>query len=209
MNDTTTTRWWWVRHAVVPNPEAVIYGDADRDCDTGDVAAFKGLAANLPPGALWVTSNLRRAAQTAQAIRLAGLDGPPPLVEPDLREQGLGAWQGRTWEDIQATENARYSAFWRISAYGRPPKGESFADLCARACPVIRRLTDTHGGRDIIAVTHGGTIRAAVALALGLDPQRGLVVQVDNLSITRLDWIAEDGGGVWRVVGVNLPPGRC
>jgi alpha-ribazole phosphatase len=32
----------------------------------------------------------------------------------------------------------------------------------------------THAGRDVIAVAHGGTIRAALGLALGLDPEASL-----------------------------------
>ena len=62
-------------------------------------------------------------------------------------------------------------------------------------------------GRDIIAVAHGGTIRAALALALDLDPEAALAFTIENCSITRIDRI--DGPGMghgWRVVRVNQPP---
>ena len=59
-------------------------------------------------------------------------------------------------------------------------------------------------------MTHGGTIRAAVAHAMQTEPVMALAVTVDNLTLTRLDHIAEGifqgQGGVWRVAGVNLPP---
>ena len=51
--------------------------------------------------------------------------------------------------------------------------------------PVIERLNVEHRGRDIVAVTHGGTIKVALALALGLDPQAALSFLVENCSITR------------------------
>jgi hypothetical protein len=30
------TRWWWVRHAPVPNPERRCYGQSDMDCDVSN-----------------------------------------------------------------------------------------------------------------------------------------------------------------------------
>jgi alpha-ribazole phosphatase len=72
---------------------------------------------------------------------------------------------------------------------------------------VIERLTEAHGGRDICCVAHGGTIRAAVAHALGLDPEIALRVSTVNLGITRLDHIAETGREPsWRVGWINLAP---
>ena len=67
-------------------------------------------------------------------------------------------------------------------------------------------MTAAHDGRDIVAIAHGGTVRAAVALALGLDPEAVLALSVDTLSTTRLDHIDDDGEGVaWRVVTINRP----
>ena len=37
------TRWWWVRHAPVPNPEGRCYGQTDKDCDVSNEALFKHL----------------------------------------------------------------------------------------------------------------------------------------------------------------------
>jgi len=52
---------------------------------------------------------------------------------------------------------------------------------------------------DVIVVAHAGTIRAALALALELSPDRALSFVIDPLSLTRLDRL-DDG---WRVVTVN------
>ena len=66
----TVTRWWWIRHAPVPDGGR-IYGQSDLDCDCGDVEIFRILARELPRGAVWVTSNLARTRQTAAAILAA------------------------------------------------------------------------------------------------------------------------------------------
>ena len=69
---------------------------------------------------------------------------------------------------------------------------------------VIARLTEAHAGRDIVAVAHGGSIRAALALALDLDPDLALGFATENLSTTRIDHVDGPGlGGTWRVGFVN------
>ncbi|HEY6334366.1 MAG TPA: histidine phosphatase family protein, partial [Alphaproteobacteria bacterium] len=66
---TLVTRWWWIRHAPVTTDGGRIYGQTDIECDVSDRASFAALAARLPRGALWVSSNLKRAYLTAAAIR--------------------------------------------------------------------------------------------------------------------------------------------
>jgi broad specificity phosphatase PhoE len=204
------TRWWWIRHAPVPDGGR-IYGQSDLDCDCTDADVFRILARELPRGAVWATSNLVRTRQTAAAIlaadaagRFAGVE---PLVVPHFAEQHLGEWQGQERKAFYEARGVGTHTLWFAPADERPPGGESFADLVARVVPAIERLNAEHAGRDIVAVTHGGTIRAAVAHALGLPPQAALGFSTDNCSLTRLDHLsAGDGRGLWRVVAVNHRP---
>ena len=56
-------------------------------------------------------------------------------------------------------------------------------------------------------MVYGGTIRAALALALGVPPQTALSFTVENCSITRLDYLHPPGiAGLWRVGAVNHRP---
>ena len=60
---------------------------------------------------------------------------------------------------------------------------------------------------EVVAFAHGGPIRAAVGLALGLTPEVALRVFIANLSVTRLDHISFPGTpAAWRVSAVNAPP---
>jgi alpha-ribazole phosphatase len=201
------TRWWWVRHAPVVNGEGMIYGSSDIDCDVSDTAHFKTLAQVLPKDAVWFTSHLTRTKKTAQAIAEAGLDFPEPIVEEDLGEQNFGDWQGLSWNQMMKADPETYNIYWSDPTRNRPPGGESFADQIARTGVVIDRLSEQHKGRNIVAVAHGGTIRAAMAVALKLEPEQGMAIRVDTLSVSIFENV-EDGllrgkGGVWRVVGVN------
>jgi hypothetical protein len=66
------TRWWWVRHAPVPNPERRCYGQTDKDCDVSDEALFKHQAALLPKGAVCYSYKILRARKTAECLGAQG-----------------------------------------------------------------------------------------------------------------------------------------
>jgi len=207
------TRWWWVRHAPVTINNGRCYGQTDHPCDVGNDAAFQGLARKLPKDAVWITSPLRRTHMTAAGIVRAGLPGPDPipgpdvLVEPDLIEQHFGEWQGLTYAELAERNGNLWPRFWLAPAHEAPPGGESFVQLLRRAQPAIARLSREHAGREIIAVTHGGTIRAAIALALELEPERALSLTIDNLSLTRIEHFpGHNAAHPWRVTAVNHPP---
>lgn len=201
----TVTRWWWIRHAPVVNHGGKIYGRNDVPADTSNESAFRRLAERLPREAILVTSNLSRTLQTAAALRVAGLVLPDPRIEHDLAEQDFGHWQGRTWGDIVGSEEgAGNHKFWTAPASHQPPGGESFVTVVARVRQVIDRLTIEYRGLDIVAIAHGGTIRAALAHALALDPEIALGFATENLSTTRIDHVEGPGaGGNWRVGFVN------
>jgi alpha-ribazole phosphatase len=207
-SDLVTTRWWWVRHAPVTQDGGCIYGQSDLDCDCTSEDVFNGLERFLPHEAVWVTSNLRRTHQTAQAIlaRRRRETPPAPLVAPELAEQHLGEWQGRNRVEFFGARTPRADSYWFGPSHERPPGGESFEDLVARVAPAIERINDAHRGRDIVAVAHGGTIRAALSLALGMPPQVSLAFAIANCSVTRIDHLRLSGGAGWRVAMVNHIP---
>ncbi len=200
MNSPSVTRWWMVRHGPVPCPHGRIHGQLDVACDVSDDDDLRQLAQRVPSHSLLVESGLVRCRQTSGALEAAGLVLPPPVIEPDLMEQNFGRWQGRSWADLEAAKEPELTDFWRDPALTAPPGGESFAELCLRVKAVMARLSLTHGDRDILAVVHAGTIRAALALALGLDPAVALRFSIQPLSLTRLDVTTEG----WRVECVNV-----
>jgi broad specificity phosphatase PhoE len=200
------TRWWWVRHAPVTANDGRLYGASDPPADLGDAESLAALAATLPGGAVWVTSHLRRARETAAAIRAHGVDGEEPATEPAFGEQNFGAWQGVRYDELHRRRDKPAHRFWFTTAAHRPPGGETYEEVMARVVAAIERLTARHSGRDIVAVGHGGSIRAAIAHALALDAERALAFVADNLSLTRLDRLAGGAAGPdWQVHTINRP----
>ena len=202
----TSTTWWWVRHAPVVEMTGLLYGQMDLAADVSDDAAFAALAAKLPEDALWITSTLQRTRQTFDAIMAArGTSAEPDLIEPDLIEQGFGDWQGLSYNQIRERTDP---ALWVSPGTAEPPGGESFATVIKRVAPAIERLNEQHAGRHIVAVVHGGTIRAALAAALDLSPDKALSLVIDNLSLSRLEAIGDPSIPLaWRVHYINFVAG--
>ncbi len=156
-----------------------------------------------------MTSHLSRARQTARAIAAAGLDIGAPLVEPAFGEQNFGDWQGTPYEVIAALAAPHLHQFWFTTVDHAPPGGESFNHVMARVAQAIERLNRAHSGRDVVVVSHGGPIRAALAHGLGLDGDGAVGFVTDNLSVTRLDHVPAPGAGrSWQARFVNRVPRR-
>jgi alpha-ribazole phosphatase len=200
-----TTRWWWVRHAPVRSDGGNIYGQKDLACDTSDREVFEAVAKILPRDAVWVASSLMRTHQTAEAIWAAGFPKPATMAkEAELAEQHLGQWQGMNRAAFLASRPL--GSHWFAAIDEAAPGGESFMDLYTRACGAIARIGAEHAGRDVVAVAHGGTIKAAIGLALGGLPEKGLAFDIDNCSVTRLDHFASESHANWRLPMVNQQP---
>ena len=95
---------------------------------------------------------------------------------------------------------------WFAAIDEAAPGGESFMDLYNRVCGAIERINAEQAGKDVIAVAHGGTIKAAVGLALGGQAEKGLAFDIDNCSVTRLDHLANADISNWRLPMVNQQP---
>ena len=204
----TETRFWLIRHALVEeNARAILYGIMDVPlCETTleeQAPIYAALATRLPRPAVWKVTPLSRTVRTARAIFAAGYPEHGLTVEPDLIEQSLGDWQGLPHEELPPKLALTKHPFWPLAGAEKPPGGESMVEVITRTGAVLERLAETHRGEDVVAVSHGGTIRAAVAHALGVPPDHALHLAIHNLSLTCLERHPEG----WRVTRVNELPG--
>jgi probable phosphoglycerate mutase len=132
--------------------------------------AARQLAVNTPSAGFIVASDLPRAAETARII--ADRFGWPVAYDQDLREQRLGALEGRRLAAPRpagpggagpASGQDAVDALWR-DPYQRPPGGESVADMYLRVHRALARLAATRS--PAIVVTHGGPVRMVTATGL-------------------------------------------
>ena len=201
------TRFWLVRHAPVDAAaRAILYGAMDVGLCAESLREAaplcRVLAAKLPRPAEWVISPLSRTRLTAEAIFAAGYPEAAPVIEPDVIEQSLGAWQGLAHAELPQRLTGPAHAFWPLGSTEQPPGGESVGDVILRVGEALERLAARHPGADVVIVGHGGAIRAAVAHALGIGAEAALSLAIQNLSLTRL----ERHPHAWRVICVNELP---
>jgi probable phosphoglycerate mutase len=118
--------------------------------------------AGLRPVVL-VTSDLSRAVDTAAPLaRVIALE---PVADARLRELHLGDWQGLTTEQARQRFPQEH-ADWRAGRDVARGGGETYQQAGVRAVECLREHLPESGV--LLAVTHGGTARAALGVLLGL-----------------------------------------
>ena len=170
-------------------------GWSDIPADLSDTAAIARLRDYLPDAPV-VSSDLIRATATADAL---GRDRRLPH-DPALREINFGAWELRTFREVEAEDPTTIRAYWDTPGHIAPPGGESWNAVRRRVDDAIDGYL-TAGHPDLIIVAHFGMILTQVQRALGIGAYAAFGHKIDNLSVTDLHY---DGG--WTVGRINHVP---
>lgn len=130
-----------LRHAEAQGGQGRFIGGTDLPLSVAGQAQAEALAAALAPvrPRAVFASPLARAQATARP--LAEALGLPVGTLPGLAEIDLGTWDGQPREAVRAADPAAYAARGRDFTHFRPPGGESFAQLQARALAALATLT--------------------------------------------------------------------
>jgi len=131
------SRLFLVRHG--PTHVKAMVGWTDVKADLTDAAALARLRASLPQKALMVSSDLRRAIDTADALQLRQTRLPHAM---GLREMHFGEWEMKTFNDVNATDPDGIFAFYDTPGDVAPPKGESWNMFSARVDTAIDTLPE-------------------------------------------------------------------
>ena len=178
------------------NREGRFQGHADPPLNDLGRAQARALADRLAgePLAAVYASPLRRAYETAEIVAVA--QGLPVRSAAGLLEVDVGSWSGLTRPEIEARFPAGYRR-WLDYEHGWDG-GETYAELAERVIPTLLAIAAANGTGPVLAVTHGGPIRAAVAHATGIShaQARRAVAVVENCGVVRL----ATAGGRLRLV---------
>ena len=165
------------------NRERRFQGHADQPLNDVGRRQAADLAERLEaePATALYTSPLSRARETADIIadRL-GLVARPldALLEIDV-----GAWEGLTIDEVKARYPTQAERDWRSGW----EDGETYDDLTQRVVPALVDLGSLHDGGHVLAVTHAGPLRAAIAASLRLsyDAARRRIGRLENCAVFR------------------------
>jgi broad specificity phosphatase PhoE len=159
-------------------------------------AAASALAALLPAGARIISSPLKRARVTAEA--LAEATGATITFDDRMKERSYGVWEGMTateLEDHDPIEVARWHS-------GLEPRIEGYEDhisVTSRAVACIEE--HSADGGVVVFVGHGSTSRLAVRVLMRLPLDGWNLGPLDNASWAELERAPD---GEWRLVSYNV-----
>ena len=176
-----------VRHGETDwNADNRFQGHADPPLNDTGRAQARALGSELARESFagLYTSPLRRAAETASIVALAlGLE---PIPDEALKEVDVGSWSGLTRAEV---EQRRPAGFARWLEYGHGwDDGETYDELGARVVAGLTRIAGRHEGGQVLAITHGGPIRSALAAAerVSFDEARRSIHVIGNCAVVRL-----------------------
>ena len=194
-----STRLWFVRHGPTHSKAAV--GWSDVPADLSDLAALRRLSSYLPVEAKIISSDLKRASATADALQGGRVRLPNMSA---LREMNFGDWDGRLFADIAKSDPETSRQFWESPGAVAPPNGESWDDLSMRIAAAVDTIITNNGTGDVVIVGHFAAILTALQRASGMSAKAAFAFKIDNLSVTRLEYLHPVKS--WRVHGVNHLP---
>jgi probable phosphoglycerate mutase len=120
------------------------------------------------------------------ACELAGRRGLPLAVEPELREIGMGAWEGLRPSELAAADPAGYADYLADPVDRRPPGGESLAAFLTRIAAAYDRQIAAYPGRRLLIVCHAGVSRAILGHLLQAAPLHWWRLRIDYAGVTRI-----------------------
>ena len=168
----------FVRHGVTAwNKEGRAQGSTDVPLDDEGIEMAERVADrfNKEEWDIIYTSPLIRAKKTAEIIA----DRKPEvnlLMDERLSEIGGGLVEGTT----EAERVEKWGASWRDLELGFEP----YKDIISRGMEFVEEIKETHPGKRVLVVSHGGFIGRMVEV---LVPDDKLGRDLDNTSVTIIE----------------------
>jgi len=152
----------------------------------------QALAAREPIDHIY-SSDLSRALQTARIV--ADEIRAPLTATAGLRERCFGDLQGRTFDEVAATEPEQAERWRKRDPNWQPPGagGETLLAFRARVLDLVHTVAAQNTGKLVALFTHGGVLDVLYRAATGLDLQGARTWQIANTAVNRLLWTPASG----------------
>ncbi|MBS4007287.1 MAG: histidine phosphatase family protein [Clostridium sp.] len=190
----------WIRHGETAwNREFRLQGKSDVELSAKGRRQAECLANSFSekPDRIF-TSSLKRA-QTF-SLPLAARFALLPTVLPELREMSFGCWEGMRYADMDREMQLLFEKWCADPVKNCPPGGETGRSLVKRVRKAVEIImAEAAATETVILVTHGGVIRVAVAMLMGMAPACAARIQIDAASVTVLEYLS----GNWRLIRLN------
>lgn len=198
---TPKTRIHLLRHGEVEGAGAVRRYNGHTDValterGRSQYHAIKERFAGAPIAALY-TSDLTRCAWGAEV--LGSHLGLTPVRRPELREMGVGIWEGKSWDELMEQYPDQWRARLADIVNYRVPEGENVLDVHRRVMPVIDEIVERHRGEEVLVVAHGGVNRIILLNAIGAPFSSLFALEQTYCCLNIIDYFA-DGNTVVKLL---------
>jgi broad specificity phosphatase PhoE len=129
-----------------------------------------------------ISSPRERTRETAAAITQAV--GFPVQIEEALNEVDLGAWTGRSFEELK--DEPSWQRWNDARLVARPPGGESMLEVQTRMVGAMETLRRGEPDGRIVLVSHSDPIRAAVLYHLGMSVDEFNRIEISPCGVTTI-----------------------
>lgn len=130
------------------------------------------------------SSPLKRAFETAHIIS-KHLELPLRVIA-NLKEINLGEWEGKFIEEVRGKEPEAFENFISNPLEYFIPSGENPLYFQKRVVSSINKILNTYDNKNILIVSHAGTINVFLCHVLNLDLNHMWKMHIENTSITEV-----------------------
>jgi glucosyl-3-phosphoglycerate phosphatase len=186
-----------------------IQGQSDSQLDDLGHAQAEAVApaiAALGPTVLWSSDSDRTRDTASYVARVCGL---VPTYDPRLREYSFGAREGLYHHEFQMADADQYRSFLALD-WDKVAGAEKYHQVAGRMAAALTELVALVPDDGVaLAVSHGASIRTALATLLGWPEQQALSLRgMDNCGYAIIRRPAPDAP--WRLHAYNrtvpVPP---
>ena len=213
---TSTTKVILVRHArTTYNEQGRYQGSSDESVLTAkghQDAYVTGLTLKKYNLDAIYTSPLKRVRQTTQKIITAlGKENILPVYRDRLlTEICMSHWQGLYYQDVKEEFAEAYNCWQNTPHLFSFDNVYPVLELFEKARLFWHKVLTKHQGQTILIVAHGGTNRALISTAVGLQPESYHSLQQSNCGISCLEFTSNNDGKLKYLnatdhLGENLP----
>jgi len=181
-----------IRHGEVNGRPQVLRGRSDDALSERGYQQMHDIVATIQPAITAIAcSPLQRC--HAFALALCAARQLPFETLNDLREIDFGAWENLTLTEAETRDPECFHAFKHHTEQWQPPDGEHYSAFRQRVRKAVMHIAKTETTH-LLAVTHGGVIRALLAECLQLSPASAACIGIPLAGMCQL-WIDEQGAG--------------
>ena len=137
------------------------------------------------------SSDSTRALETATQV--LNLQEQAPALQKDAcwQEICFGAWDGLTYEEVEAKWKSEVAGWYADPVNSSPPGGETILQMSKRVQSALNDLKSKHKEETVLIVTHGGVIQLLLCMLLGVELDHYWQFRVAQASLTVIQLYAE------------------